>query len=104
MFTVNIGKNIYNKTLDVFQNISCLRLIRAEADKIFLEIMKFQNISCLRLMNSATYLLKIFQEFQNISCLRLIVRNQELTIEALDTFQNISCLRLISIFSSFIGL
>jgi len=35
MFTVNIGKNIYNKTLDVFQNISCLRLINGKTYLFF---------------------------------------------------------------------
>ena len=72
MFTVNNELNLFINDIDIFQNISCLRLIR-ESIQLFTYLFKFQNISCLRLISNAPNILSHLRVFQNISCLRLIL-------------------------------
>ena len=54
----------------------------------------FQNISCLRLMVRMFGASHFRKGFQNISCLRLIIRAENSSGGTI-IFQNISCLRLI---------
>ena len=71
MFTVNIVYNALLLHLQLFQNISCLRLIKIHKKKEK-SITLFQNISCLRLMTAVGIKAENEFEFQNMSCLRLI--------------------------------
>ena len=72
MFTVNIEFIKEQNSADVFQNISCLRLILSILE--YLQgYAEFQNISCLRLIKEVDNFIKEVIRFQNISCLRLIV-------------------------------
>ena len=57
--------------MNLFQNISCLRLIK-EAIRKWYPDYRFQNISCLRLILKRHKAVKNVYIFQNISCLRLI--------------------------------